>query len=100
MIKNPVLWLGRKGIPLSVRGMADRNIKSAKEETCMLCFVKRNETWNECKKENVRIVVFSLTYTILVCEVNKLSICICSLLTFYRNQYSNNKIKHIEKIVF
>lgn len=26
MIKNPVLWLGRKGIPLSVRGMADRDM--------------------------------------------------------------------------
>lgn len=26
MIKNPILWLGRKGIPLSVRGMADRNV--------------------------------------------------------------------------
>lgn len=26
MIKNPILWLGRKGIPLSMRGVADRNV--------------------------------------------------------------------------
>lgn len=26
MIKNPIVWLGKRGIPLSVRGMADRNV--------------------------------------------------------------------------
>lgn len=26
MIKNPILWLGRKGIPTSVKGMANRNV--------------------------------------------------------------------------
>ena len=66
MIKNPILWLGRKGILLSMIGMADRKfVKSTnEEEMCMLCFLKRNEAWYEYKKKNVRIVVFGLTYLI------------------------------------
>lgn len=69
MIKNPVLWLGRKDILFSMIGMADRKcVKSRKEEMCMLCFLKRNGAWYEYKKKNVRIVVFGLTHMILVSE--------------------------------
>lgn len=44
MIKNPMQWLVRKGILLSITGMAERtHIRSPNEEIIMPWFLKRNE---------------------------------------------------------